>query len=62
MRCEACHGIGEVLVDPLGNRVKRLRDAAMMVPCEACGGCGWSYCCSGEQPDAECWTKPDSAA
>jgi DnaJ-class molecular chaperone with C-terminal Zn finger domain len=36
MICERCHGTGY------------LPDAHPPQPCEACGGVGVSYCCSGE--------------
>jgi hypothetical protein len=47
MRCEFCHGIGEVLVDADGRPVMRLRDGVVMIPCPVCIG-GNSYCCEGE--------------
>lgn len=42
--CEACHGIGEMLVDHEGRPVTRLRDAVTMVPCPDCGGSGIASC------------------
>ena len=57
MRCEACFGIGEVLIDEHGVIVTRLRDAVMMVPCGVCGGCGLAHCCEGERPDPDVSTS-----
>lgn len=47
MRCEGCHGIGEVLVDRDGRPVTRLRDAFTMIPCPSCGNSGIASCCEG---------------
>ncbi len=47
MRCETCHGIGDLLVDIAMQPVTRLRDAAMMIPCPACCGTGIASCCDG---------------
>ncbi len=55
MNCPTCYGIGELLVDKDGRPVSRLRDAASMIACPECGGCGKIHCCEGEraQPEAE---------
>ena len=55
MNCPTCFGIGEVLIDKDGRPVRRLRDAANMIACPDCGGCGQVHCCEGDraQPDAE---------
>lgn len=55
MKCETCHGIGEVLIDRAGRVVLRLRDAMMMIPCPDCGGSRIAHCCDGLQgcPEGE---------
>ena len=55
MNCPTCFGIGELLIDKDGRTVSRLRDAASMIVCPECGGCGKVHCCEGEraQPEGE---------
>lgn len=51
MRCEDCHGLGEVLIgrspDGEWRIVYRLTDAVTLIPCPGCGGSGISSCCDG---------------
>jgi hypothetical protein len=58
MICSSCYGIGEVLVDREGKPVSRLRDAATMITCPECGGCGIVHCCEGMQEQPEPEEKP----
>ena len=53
MNCPTCFGIGELLVDKDGRPVSRLRDAAMMISCTECGGCGKIHCCEGDRAQPE---------
>lgn len=55
MNCQACFGIGEVLIGEDGRPVRRLRDAVMMVPCPDCDGSGKQHCCEGDcsQPEPD---------
>ena len=48
MNCPTCFGIGEVLIGKDGLPASRLRDAATMIPCPECGGCGTTHCCEGD--------------
>jgi len=45
--CHKCHGTGlkRVTESQWGN-------AALNIPCPACGGCGIAHCCDGDQPSA----------
>ena len=60
MRCEYCHGLGEVLVNARGQRVA-LKDAVLLVFCPVCGGSGWDYCCGGEHATAPHPEEPPPA-
>lgn len=64
MNCPTCFGIGEVLIDKDGRPVSRLRDAATMIACTECGGCGKIHCCEGDraQPEVEESSKRSRAS
>ena len=53
MICPTCFGIVELLIDKDGRPVSRLRDAASMIVCPECGGCGKVHCCEGERTQPE---------
>lgn len=51
MRCQFCHGVGEVLIDRNYKIVRWAHEATMMIPCpNGCTG-GIAFCCEGERPD-----------
>jgi DnaJ-class molecular chaperone len=48
MICPECHGAGIKLTRPRGRKSQM---AFRPDPCPECNGSGFSYCCSGAEPD-----------
>ena len=46
MICEKCHGKGLVYSEPHDRAIE-------IIPCDACGGCGFAHCCDGERAQPE---------
>lgn len=54
MRCQDCHGKGEVWVYNWPGVAASVKPARWVkIPCTECGGSGFTHCCEGERVQAD---------